>query len=428
MIERTGCGFVSLIAVMAVLLSQPSVCRAAEGGVIHTDAGDLTLYDTANSSLPGNFVHAIAMDSTGRIWAGCFRDGLAVFESGKWTSYHAGSSGLVSDSVRVLAVDQRNRLWIGTSNGLGRYDGISWDAFRPQNSPMAVPHVWSLAVDHDTSVWFGCSNVDTGGLINLKDDRWTLYTPGNSVLPCRVVNTILVTRSGVKWIGTSQYQGQGGLVKIDTGGWTLYDKSNSVMRYNSVEALAETPDGSIWVGQGGWFYPTDSLDGALFRVRPDAGEWGLVKPSESGLSSNCVWSLGVDQRGRVWVSTGPDNGNSNATSIYDGEKWVVLIGVHAWAMVADRADNMWLACGEGVLTVPLRGIDSLFSVSVRRLTPTTIRTATVLPEQLFNLLGRKVSMSASSTAAAVNIAKGVYVVRMPSRRARGPVRIVGVPE
>lgn len=372
--------------------------HSEEGVTVNTVVGNVRVFDTTNSSLPDNFIRALAIDSSGTVWAGCFREGLAAFDGSKWEGYSTSNSELVCDSVKVLTVDRGNGLWIGTSNGLGYLGDSTWQSFTPANSPMPVSHVWAMDVDKGNKLWFSCGNVDEGGLMSYDDGDWALYTPDNTPLPCRAINAIVVDHSNVTWVGTTQHQGRGGLVRIDGEQWSVYDKTNSPLRRNTVEELALGLDASVWVGQAAYFKLSyDTLEGDLFRVTPDGAGWIREGPCETGLTSIRIDAIGVDHRNRLWAATGPDLSFDYALSVFNGQEWIVLNQLdevfnrlYVTDMVCDKSGHMWLGTGRGLWRLNISGIDSLFEADQAvHLEPLRVNEDTPVRTRYFDLLGRR---------------------------------------
>ena len=86
-------------------------------------------------------------------------------------------------------------------------------------------------------------------MLSFDGNTWTLYTPENSILPCRIINKIVVDRDNTIWLGTAMFQSQGGLVKIQNGVWTEFDLSNSALPYNWVDDIDVDNQGGVWIAQ-----------------------------------------------------------------------------------------------------------------------------------------------------------------------------------
>ncbi|WP_160171400.1 ligand-binding sensor domain-containing diguanylate cyclase [Kozakia baliensis] len=68
------------------------------------------------------------------------------------------TSKLPSQSINALTVDREHRVWVGTSNGVGVYDGVEWHGLDITNGLIGNDVAQdSIYVDDDDSVWIGTS-------------------------------------------------------------------------------------------------------------------------------------------------------------------------------------------------------------------------------------------------------------------------------
>jgi hypothetical protein len=124
---------------------------------------------STGGGLPENLVFAIHEDRAGRMWFGT-DGGAAAFtpdptayalgsgEPSRWTTYARATSGLAHDKVHAIAEDSSGRLYFGTEAGVsilepGPGGAPRWSAIAPQQLPH--PHVEALAVSPDNRLWIG---------------------------------------------------------------------------------------------------------------------------------------------------------------------------------------------------------------------------------------------------------------------------------
>src|SRR4029453_17484108 len=89
------------------------------------------------------------------------------------------ADGLPEDFAQSLAQTQDGYLWIGTSGGLGRFDGTSFPVFNRENTPAFLDDsVYSLLVTKDGTLWAG---TEGGGLIRYKDGRFRFLGPAEGL-------------------------------------------------------------------------------------------------------------------------------------------------------------------------------------------------------------------------------------------------------
>jgi hypothetical protein len=139
----------------------------AEGwGVSKFDGVSTTTYTTADG-LAGNWVNAIASDSSGNLWfatflgcdfkAGCFSAGVSKFDGSHWFTYST-LDGLASNWVSAIASDPAGNMWFGTDGGgVSKFDGAAWTIDTSANG-LASNSVAAIASDLSGNMWVG-----TGG-------------------------------------------------------------------------------------------------------------------------------------------------------------------------------------------------------------------------------------------------------------------------
>jgi len=91
------------------------------------------------------------------------------------------------------------------------------------------------------------------------------------------------------WVGTTV-----GLVKINkiTRETIFYDKTNSGLPSNYVKAIAIDNMGVKWIG---------TKDGGLAKF--DGVNWTVYYTSNSGLPTNDVQEITTDNEGNIWIGT-----------------------------------------------------------------------------------------------------------------------------
>lgn len=75
------------------------------------------------TAFPGEgYISAIAVDHSGRVWAGTSLSGMKIFDGSQWLAFTVANSGLASNDIRTIAVDANGDVWIGTWNrGVSRF-------------------------------------------------------------------------------------------------------------------------------------------------------------------------------------------------------------------------------------------------------------------------------------------------------------------
>ena len=144
--------------------------------------GEMVLYNEANSGLPSNSVHALAIDEEGNLWVGTSR-GLTRFDGKNWTAYHIdvaielcfggpAEPWFPGINVSALTVDGKGNLWVGMwsypgaesdcGGGLAKFDGESWTVYHWH----WLPNACALQIDGEGPSSRLRAKVDRGLLAN----------------------------------------------------------------------------------------------------------------------------------------------------------------------------------------------------------------------------------------------------------------------
>jgi hypothetical protein len=87
---------------------------------------------TTRNGLVNNFVQAIALDKSGKIWFGT-KGGVSIFDGSSWTSFTT-RDGLSSDNVLCITVDRDGIIWMGTDNGVTSFDNEKFTCYKKTDS------------------------------------------------------------------------------------------------------------------------------------------------------------------------------------------------------------------------------------------------------------------------------------------------------
>jgi len=128
--------------------------------------------------------------------------------------------------------------------------------------------------------------------------------------------------------------------------WIVYDTANSGLPSDLVRDLAIDEQGNIWMGTRG---------GGLANF--DGVNWTVYNLGNSGLPSNYVWCLAFDAPGNIWIGTyGGGLGKS------DGVNWTVYNTANSGlpddlivALAIDEQGNIWIGTAGGGLAVYREG-------------------------------------------------------------------------
>jgi len=231
------------------------------GGVTVWDRADGTVlerYTTANG-LPHPHVTAILADlEAGNLWFGT-DDGLALFDGQEWTVYN-DQDGLDSNTVTALGWWE-NYLVVGTQysdregGGLNLFDGAQWNATpdfpsdHPDRDPDALSNfVNAILQTADNTLWVGTSN----GLGRYDGNTWTRFTTDDG-LPGNNIYTLFLDADGELLVGA-----EAGAARFDG---EKFEAGEQGPPYG-VHGITQDGEGRYWFSGGGgvWRFDPDKAN------------------------------------------------------------------------------------------------------------------------------------------------------------------------
>ncbi|WP_229261976.1 hybrid sensor histidine kinase/response regulator [Duganella guangzhouensis] len=281
-----------LLAILAACLT---LCSTALAGPERWDQLATPLFEHLGleQGLPHPVGMALAQDSDGYIWIGT-QSGLARWDGYRVRSFHynaADASSLPGDFIQVLHVDSAGRLWIGTAAaGLAMYDKTSEHFIRPADE-LTRGQISAIASDSKGNLWIGTP----GGLKYYDTVHKTIRryshedTPG---LPDNQIRALLMDRNGSLWIGSAT-----GLARKDANGTivTIPISGGGAGWSDTVLALGENSRGQIAFG---------TLKSGIGIVEPLADSGRLVSlKGVKDAEANMILAVTETVPGIWWAST-----------------------------------------------------------------------------------------------------------------------------
>ncbi len=311
-----------------------------------------------SASLRDSFVMSLYQDRDGLVWVGTRTGGVSRWNPRSWELGGHRPAWLENQSVTAFADAPDNNVWIASlAAGLVRFDAATGVAtplskLVGRENPLGDGPVTSLKQDSRGALWIGTIG---HGLKVLTPDGRIESIPvrrGDSrSLAVDGVQSILESRDGEIWIGTFD----GGVNVLDPATRTVrqlaFGSSAGEVSAPNVTAMVEDTHGNLWLGTIGGGLDLARADGTVLKVfRNDPG-------NPRTLPANTVYALAVDGDGHVWVATDggglarvvdpgatPDAIEFQVLSRADG-----LSSDTLWGIVPDARGRLWLSGNAGLM-------------------------------------------------------------------------------
>ena len=197
-------------------------------------------------------IKALCMDSSGRVWAGLYEEGIAIIDgaTGKYkliVKHDTGgkASALKSAYVHSLEADGNGKIWASSGLGIFTIDtktfAIDTLLHHPQLKELAGKRIYKIWFDHAKRIWFAsetfgayCYNPAAGTLINY-------FTKDG--FPNGIYYSFAEDKMNNIYIGTSN-----GLAVLKADGTVkVYNETNG-LKGNLCTGLLADDKGDIWIG------------------------------------------------------------------------------------------------------------------------------------------------------------------------------------
>ena len=195
--------------------------------------------------------------------------------------------GMSSSNVRALLKDSKGNLWIGTfDKGVSLYDGEHFTHFTDKEG-LSSNTINTIFEDSKGNIWFGTWG---GGACMYNGEYFTHYTEKEG-FPENHIYSIFEDRQGNIWFGT---EGQGICVYDGKQIKQFYEKNTT--DNDIIRAISQDVDDNIWFA---------TYAGGLLKYSVSkTGKESFVRYTEKdGLSSDYVWTVHADKKGKLWIGT-----------------------------------------------------------------------------------------------------------------------------
>lgn len=347
-------------------------------------------------------IWTILPNDDGTLWLGTHANGLIHFspDLGNKLLYQssASSSSIAGNIITSLWLDMDGDLWIGHKGpGISRLPlkGKGFDIVPvPYPNPNAprYPAYKCITEDDDGNLWLGTWR---NGLLfyNRESRKSSLFQVGaGDGLVHDLIWDILKDNKGYIWIATHD-----GLQRIDpkTEKFRTF-KEESGLNYTSVRSLWQDTHNRLWIGTFRGLYwldptsekihfadqiPNDSslavvelfgdskgylwislLNQGVYRMNLATGQYDHYRKRRNdpkGLTSNTIWSIVEDKKGRTWLGTAGGGLNLFVEPGVEGDAgtfkhWRMynsnLPDENILNLSVDTTDCLWLTTDVGILS------------------------------------------------------------------------------
>lgn len=279
-------------------------------------------------------------------------------------------NGPAANQFPGMVVDSKGNLWSAsgrdvTGIGFYKFDGTTWTNYNKATNPELTNNAFHMVyAAPDNTIYFGSWG---NGFEKISDQQFTAYdTTGTGMVGIPATTSFLVI-SGFAvdskndlWV-LNYWPGDGNTLHVMSGN-TWHHFKNSSEANLSLEQhfnLVIDESGTKWYSvldsrrAGLYFY---NENGTLTNKNDDVN--GYITTS-SGLNSNSINSLAVDQRGDLWVGTSTGvNVISNLSSVTAGGSSSLRITSvfslrqqTANCIAVDALNQKWVGTNDGLILV-----------------------------------------------------------------------------
>ena len=122
--------------------------------------------------------------------------------------------------------------------------------------------------------------------------------------------------------------------------WTIYNTLNSGIPSNSINTIAIDNNGNKWIGTGAGL------------VKYNNGNWTVYNSSNSGIPGNSISSISIDTKGNKWIGM-----YWGGIAKFDGTNWVVYNGSNSSLLtsttrtITTNKEDKWIGTNSGLINL-----------------------------------------------------------------------------
>lgn len=245
-----------------------------------------------------NSVHQLLYDKEGRLWVGCYGQGIFCLDPDMNVLRHYTEPVLPSRFITAMQFDLSGNIWVGTDNA-GLYC-LNTNTGTAKTASIGKANIQTLYRQNNNTFWVGTTS---SGLFHYdpRSDQYTEVKLGGST----VYDVKAITPYGPELIMASE----NGLLTLDvnTGVLRQYDdtKSYDNMPDKSIFAIAVDSEGALWLGT--YFY------GVCYRS-PRVNSFSFYTLDDKSIrsSTNIIKQFSQTSGGEIVLTS-----RNNGVSLYD---------------------------------------------------------------------------------------------------------------
>ncbi|HSD06810.1 hybrid sensor histidine kinase/response regulator transcription factor [Flavobacterium sp.] len=297
---------------------------------------------STTDGLSQSSVIAIHQDKLGQMWFGT-RDGLNKYDGSRFTVFRNDPSDTTSISNNdILAIEEDNsgKIWVGTYNGLNCYDPVS-NSFKrylhDETNHSVSANAISTIEEIGNELWFGTTKGLT--IYNKKTKHFSsVFHSDNdiSTLPSNNVLSILKTKKGKIWIGTTRGFCQ--LISRNKNTFTFKKYPLNTTELLNTQTIVEDNWDNLWIG---------TKNKGLLKLDTSTNKFVPFLSNEKNKEINTdIRALTFDNKGSLWI------GAYDGIYIYGQDKSLEKInntnnnnGIDKVKSVfVDKKGSVWIGC------------------------------------------------------------------------------------
>jgi diguanylate cyclase (GGDEF)-like protein len=371
-------------------------------GLWRYELGQWTQFTTADG-LQNNIVRSITRLRSGHLWIGQW-DGYLAEQSGeRFRTIETPWIKSPQQAVNVFLNDSSGGIWVGLrKGGLARYDGRNWQYFDSAHSaaPEFVLGLAETAHRGEPVIWASSKGK---GLGRYYRGQWRVFNTGNSAVPDdELINAQLIPdaqKRPVLWIGTQSH----GLIRLDVSD---IDKPVLV----TTPALPKPPHpyvyGAVQNSRGDMVVCSDY--GVAHWVKAGGAFRVIEYHRSNGLPHDeCnAGALSIDRYGRAWIGT---IGGAAVLAMNKGPSRIAPLHLESLRF-GNRAQPLRVQSGQYQADEPNAGMDVEFALLTgERESESLYRT------QLIGLQDRPGEWQKSNQRSFTNLPSGDYTLRVEAK-------------